>query len=76
MAAGYTTAVSYFMLVVFHYYFMKSVLNKNQIHERVYDVKKIFMFCVLETIICAMALVSYSHTILRYGLIVVLLIVQ
>ncbi len=72
IAAGYTTAITYFVLVIFHYFYMKSVLKENNVTKPIYNNRIMFVFCFIEVVISAIAMASYNHTVLRYGLILVL----
>ena len=75
IAAGYTTAVTYFVLVIFHYFFMKAVLKKNHMEEKIYNNKLLFVYCLIGVVVSGISMLSYNHTIMRYSMIAVLMVV-
>lgn len=75
-AAGYTTLVCYIIYCVGHYIFMNKVCNQFCGGIRPYDLKKIMTITILFMIIGFGLLFTYNHPIIRYGLIVVAVIVM
>lgn len=68
IAAAYTTLITNVFLVVFHYYGMKKVSQKN-----IYDTKFIFGFSFI--LICIGILISYTYEVLLARIILFIIIV-
>ena len=71
IAAGYTTAVSYLLLVFVHYVAMKRVCRQEGITESIYNLKHFFVITAALCAAIALFVFSYQNMLLRYGLIVV-----
>lgn len=69
IAAGYTTLVCYFVFMVMHYEFMKKICRKKIGQEKVYDIKFIFISCILLCGVGGICIVLYNGWIVRYGII-------
>lgn len=70
LAAGYTTLISYAILTLFHYYFMKKICKKNEQKARIYDIKTLIFTFILFLIMASGALLTYEHMIIRYAILV------
>lgn len=69
-AAGYTTLMCYILLSIFHYINVYRIGYKN-----IYDIRKIINMSILVLISCVIMSLLYDYTIIRYGLIIVLLVI-
>ena len=74
MAAAYTTLFSYAMLAFIHYIFYRLILKKNHIKE-LYDIKFIFLICVINITIVPVSLIIYNKNVIRYSLIIILVFI-
>lgn len=74
VAAGYTTAVSYLVLALVHGLFAVRICKQEKLGTAVYDYKVIFLIGILFTVIAGLMTATYSFTIVRYGIIAVLII--
>jgi O-antigen/teichoic acid export membrane protein len=75
-AAGYTTLISYIVLTLFHYAFYKKIIKENLnkkislYNEKMIAISTIFVFAVMFLMIFL-----YDYYFVRYGLIVVILLI-
>lgn len=69
IAAGYTTMLSYFCMIIIHYIFMRKI-EKNKI----YDIKKIFLVIFFISVLAIGCILIYSYLYLRMILIITILI--
>ncbi len=69
IAAGYTTLACYMLFSGGHYFFMRKVLKKHNIQEKLYDSRFILMFSGLELLAMGIMMISYNYPIMRYGII-------
>ncbi len=74
VAAAYTTLFSYAMLAFIHYIFYRLILKKNNIKE-LYDIKFIFLICVINITIVPVSLIIYNKNVIRYSLIIILVFI-
>lgn len=74
-AAGYTTLACYMIYSVGHYYFMNKVCDQFCDGERPYDLKKILMITIPFLMTGLIFLGTYSYPVIRYGIVVVALII-
>lgn len=72
-AAAYTTLISYMLLTVLHYIFMKKILKMNDA-QMPFDVKHIIYTCVIVLLACSVALILYEMIFVRYSLVIGLLV--
>lgn len=74
-AAGYTTLVCYICLALSHYLFYRCILKeKFQDTRDLYDIKLIFITSIAVLIIMLFMVLIYKFSVLRYGLILLLLV--
>lgn len=74
IAAGYTTLASYILYALGHYIFMIKVLKKHNVKEKYYNDKAIINISVLFIIATILIIPLYSHIVVRYFLILLLLV--
>lgn len=67
LAAGYTTMISYFFMIILHYYFMRKI-EKNKI----YNIKKIFIIVIMTTILGLTCLIFYKYILIRFIFLLIL----
>ena len=65
-AAGYTTLVCFIFYAVFHYLFMRILINKNLENEKVYDVRIILLMSFVFIIAGFALLFTYELPLVRY----------
>ena len=70
IAAAYTTAICYFILMVVHYLFMKSI-DKREI----YDIRKMFFIVSIICVLSMFITYLYSYTLIRISLIGIILLI-
>jgi len=75
IAAAYTTLVCYMVLMIMHYLFSCKVLKDQNISEKVYDNRLIFMISLLTTVIGLSFMLTYKVPVFRYLLIAVIIAV-
>ena len=51
------------------------VLKKNHMEERIYNNKLLFVYCIIGVAVSGISMLSYNHTVLRYAMIAVLIVV-
>ena len=74
IAAGYTTLVCYSLFAAMHYIFMKSVLRKNEIKEKILDHRFMIGSMVFLFGLMVLCLVLYNSIWIRYGLILIMFV--
>lgn len=74
-AAAYTTLVSYILLAVLHYCFMKWICNKYLERCRPYNVIKIVTGAVIFLLIGFGFMFTYTFPLVRYGIVIVGLVI-
>lgn len=74
-AAGYTTLVCYMVFAIMHYWFMTKICRQKFSKERLFDIKILLKITISFMGIGMLFLISYSQVFIRYGLIIILLIV-
>lgn len=72
IAAGYTTLMSYVILVVIHYIFMRVVM-KNKRLKNIYSDRFIFLFSCIIVSFSILSLLFYNKTIIRYMIFVIVI---
>lgn len=70
IAAGYTTLVCYLTFMVMHFLFMQKICKKENVAEPVYDIRFIFVSCLIMGGFAAIGMFLYKGFILRYAIIV------
>lgn len=75
LAAGYTTLVCYMVYTFAHYLGMRKVCKENFSDERPYDDKKLIIITVIFMIAGFLLLLTYSYPVIRYGIVIVSLVV-
>lgn len=74
IAAGYTTLISYLILMAFHYIFMKKILNEKKI-ENPYNTFIILILSSSVIFISILIQFLYKTILLRYSLFIVFIII-
>lgn len=74
IAAGYTTLICYVIYCFMHYYFMRKICSKNLPGRRVYNTRQILIITGLFLIGGFGILMTYSHPIIRYCCLAVMMI--
>ena len=76
MAAAYTTLIAYMILALMQGVVSTRVHRKTVGDEKatVYDMKYIYMLAVVTIVLCTSCILLYQHTILRYCIIAVLIV--
>ena len=74
MAAGYTTLVCYMVYSGMHYYFMKKICKNELEGKHPYNTKIIILIAGLFMIMSFLLMMTYKHTIIRYGLLLSFLV--
>lgn len=75
LAAAYTTLASYACLAIMHGFMQKSTLKKNEIKVNIYHMPVLISFSVFYIAIGVSSSFLYDNRWIRYGVLVVLLIV-
>lgn len=75
VACAYTTLFSYMLFALGHYYFMKKTLKKVEIEEEIVESKAILFISLAVTLFSIIVTVLYGYPVIRYGLLVIGLIV-
>lgn len=74
IAAGYTTVVCYILFSLGHFFLYKMIIKKQGITENFFEGKKIFFIGIAVSTFMLICLVLYSHNIIRYIAIAVIII--
>lgn len=69
-AAGYTTLFCYIIFALFHYIFMRKLCKRSFGGVLPYSGKFLFFLTLLFIALGALMLVSYSNSLLRYGIVI------
>lgn len=64
-AAAYTTLICYIIMTITHYIFMKIILHKKKIKEKIYDLKTIIWIAVAVLVIGLLEAVLYDYILIR-----------
>ena len=75
LAAGYTTLVCYLCYCVFHYIIMRQIIKKELHGLPIYNIRMILLLSVLFVGAGFLFMAFYEHTLIRYGLIAVMLLI-
>ncbi len=75
LAAGYTTAVSYAVMVGMHYIFFRKIQSENRELEEFYNIKLLMVLAIVTIAFALFSLFLYTNTILRYVFIAFALVV-
>lgn len=65
-AAGYTTLVSFIVMAITHYIFMKIVLKKNKVFFEIFNIKTITLISLAVIFIGFCELLLYKYVVIRY----------
>lgn len=74
-AAGYTTLICYVIYAVCHYIFMRKICKDYLDNANPYDLKKTLLISSVFLIIGFLFLFTYKNIWLRYGLIIILIVI-
>lgn len=74
-AAGYTTLICYIIYAACHYIFMRKICKEHLDNAKPYDLKKLLMISTTFLVIGFVFLFTYSNMLLRYGLVIIILII-
>lgn len=74
IAAAYTTLVSYFVLMIMHWLFMRKVSREQGITGKVYREKELFLVTGLTLGACFLCMLTFRNDWLRWGVFAVLCI--
>ena len=74
-AAGYTTLFCYIVYAAFHFLFMRKICREYLDNQQPYSVRKYLAIVGIFLTVGFAFLLTYTHPILRYGLLAVLIIV-
>lgn len=74
-AAGYTTLICFIVYAIFHYCFMDKLIKKHHSNKTVYSLKVLFSIASGFLLAGFLLLVTYSYPVIRYGSIVLILII-
>lgn len=69
IAAGYTTVICYIILAVAHYCFMRRILKKHQVQEKIYNIRFILGLSLMLCLCAAVCMVLFRYWMLRYALV-------
>lgn len=75
LAAGYTTAVSYAVMILLHYFFFTRISKENPEVKRFYNVKFLMYLVLLTVLMMFIALVLYNNTLVRWAVLLTLVTV-
>lgn len=73
-AAGYTTAISYAIMVIMHYAFLKVISKKHEEIKSLYDERYLLILVVVVIIGACLSMLLYNNSIIRYLVTMVLLV--
>ena len=66
VAAAYTTAFSYFCMMVFHRFALQKTLKQSEITQNIFSFKQLYLCCLAVIVVAALAMLLYSLAIARY----------
>lgn len=69
MAAAYTTLFCYICFTAFHFIFMNKILKKNNVKDKIFAAKEIFLISLLICIISIIMVFLYDYTLIRWCII-------
>lgn len=72
IAAAYTTLVSYVLFMFMHFVFMRIVMKRECITERIYDIQFIGLFSAALTALSFLSLLTYPSHIVRWTILALL----
>lgn len=75
IAAGYTTLISYIIYSLSHYMFMRKVLTKNNIDEKIYKFNKLVIISLALIILSTLLTFTYKFNFVRYFLICIIVVI-
>lgn len=75
IAAAYTTLVCYMFFSFAHYLIMKSICKTYLDNVEIYDIKFILLMSAIMVALTVVFTLTYSHSIVRYGVICVLAVI-
>ena len=70
-----STLIAYILFAVLNYYYMNKICKDKLDGATVYNVKRLSIMGVIFTIIILIALMGYPYPLLRWGMLVVIVIV-
>lgn len=71
VAAAYTTLICYITYSCMHMFFMKKTCIENLGGTSLYDLSKIFWFSIAFCVVGFVFMMTYTHTFIRYGIILI-----
>lgn len=74
-AAAYTTLISYIIITIMHYLFMKYILKKSKIKQNILNIKEVFKIFIILLILASIALFLYKYIYIRYTFVFVLILI-
>lgn len=74
-AAGYTTLISYIVLMLMHYAFMKKICKKEISNICIFDDKYMFGLTALLIAMMFICILLYNHIVIRYLVIITIIII-
>lgn len=75
-AAGYTTLFCYMVYAAFHFLFMRKICKKYLENRQPYSIRKYLAISGVFLVVGFVFLLTYSYPFVRYGLLVVLLVLS
>lgn len=75
IAAAYTTFISYLITAIMHYFFLKTILKRNNIKQDMFEIRKMIIVFVLLITLSIIALLTYDNYIIRYLFILALIVI-
>lgn len=74
LAAAYTTMISYMLMSLMHYVFLRRIFKTESELKNIYDFKMLFLISVALVVTGIVLVQLYNYMLLRYALIIVMLI--
>ena len=75
VAAAYTTLLSYLILAVLDYVYMRVICKKKNIDPNLYNIKGLALLFAIFGFVGFLAMSLYNYPILRYSIIIVVFII-
>ena len=73
--AGYTTFISYLLVLIIYYFMMLKTCPMNDIdYKKYFNIKGQAVILLISIIVCGIMLPLYKSTIIRYGIFIIILI--
>ena len=69
LAAGYTTMISYALICIVHYYFMRRICRQKAVKQDIYNVRWILVMSVGIVCVSVFVTLTYHSIIIRYTMI-------